>query len=1041
MATYIPNLTDVFPEPSLNKSDFGFFDSMLRRKQAQYDEGVSKAMSARDMIRNAPLSDFANIEARDKYLKEADQALAKISSADFSLPQNVSAAMNIFSPFWEDPVLMRDMQLTKQLNGSLSTLMSWRDSKDEKVRAMYNGTAVQYVMNDMERLRNANRDPENYKSVEGRRAIPFTNIEDYLNKKAKDEGLEIKYDDPSNGPYLVQTVNGERSLKKYAAWAKSQLGSNFNEQFRVIGTVESEERAKNIRRINPTLNNEQISDAIANDMIGELESGYNRRKKELDVDIARVESLIGDVAKTNDPSNKNLFENLVKERSKLSADKATLEEEYKYFNQNEKAVKLAEIKLNPTLYFSTLAKQRTIDGWAVGKASNNSVTVKENTAFTAAENLRLRAAELAFNQLKADREYEQVLWERNNPKPTASKGTGTGNNTGSGKTGNNQSDPEVVGEDSENSLIYKGFSNIDITRNAPTALEVFNRIQEQDFMESFDMIFDQRGILGLTKNLDLNDEEIAHIATAMKQEIISLRPENKDYSFTKEQLEAVKKLEKGLAANAGVIAAGATKISGPFSLRNAIIAYAKDHFTTKNNLIKEGNNVAFDEKEFEMMMRYKFAVEKLDRYTANENRRQELLKKNVIDNPEYQSLLVDRGNGNKSMVTLSDLAKDMPTLELVSRADGSIRKLSKADLAKLFSDGKLAQSEMGDFVLDGVAYQINKFNDQTGYFEPTRNWNNLYNDVLLIKYGESSEFSKLLNKASNSVVPDLLMYQNQTGRQGSLWRLYFMKNKSMAQGDKAALIIDQAMSGSNSDIYNSDGTQASTDDMQAIRTLLSSEENMEKYISAEYIPQGKDGKRTIRIAVSAPISGESKETIAGKSLTNLSSKVFDVVIKDGATTPALDNLPRSSGYQIFDMITRGKVFKSDPVIEASGFKFTLTPNVLSSSGSPDVSPSYVTLDMEYMVYENKKDPATGEMKLTPKMEKISETINIQGENAQSPDEIIMSLYQLYYKNAQANNERISQYKKQQEAAVNSGSPSAYDYKSELRKLGLSNLIK
>ena len=46
MASYLPNITDIFPEPSLYTPDFSFLDTMLRRKQAQYDAGFAKINSA-----------------------------------------------------------------------------------------------------------------------------------------------------------------------------------------------------------------------------------------------------------------------------------------------------------------------------------------------------------------------------------------------------------------------------------------------------------------------------------------------------------------------------------------------------------------------------------------------------------------------------------------------------------------------------------------------------------------------------------------------------------------------------------------------------------------------------------------------------------------------------------------------------------------------------------------------------------------------------------------------------------------------------------
>lgn len=1040
MATYIPNLTDIFPEPSLYKPDIGFFDSMLKRKQAQYDEGVSKAISARDMIRNAPLSDFANIEMRNKYLKDADEALKNIASADFSLPQNVSNAMNIFSPFWEDDIVLEDMQKTKKITSGIATLQSFQNSTDPKIREQYSGVAMKYLTNDLERLQNANRNKDAYKKVEGRRAVPFTNLESYLSDEAKKDGLEVKYDDP-NGPYLVSTINGQRSQQKYATWATNKIGNNFYDQFNVIGTVEREERAKIYKKMYPQLGDAEVDNVIAKEAVKELGEGYDKRKKEYEVEKARVESLLSTIAKTSDPKNKALFESLTMDLTKLEAEKAAFDKEYAYFDQPFKDKKINEIRLNPSLYFSTLAKQRTINNWATARASIESKIVKENGAWASAENIRLRQAELNRN-ISNDNWSRQMDLIEAQQKAAEQGQKGTGKKTVlTDAQGREIVEPTAA---QENSLFYRGFSGIDITKTAPTALDLFNKLQESTFASAHDLIFDQRGILSLAKGkgIELNDTEIAHVATALKNEMNSLKPGQKDYGFTKEQKNATNKLSERLLADKGVQAAGITKITGPGTLRNALIAYAESYFTERNNLAKEGNNIPLNGDEFEALMRYSTAVQNLETYNANEANRKKLLEQNIFSNKDYQSLVVDR-NGKKDLVSISDLAKDMPTLELVSRADGSVRKLSKTDLGKLFSDGKLSQSQMGDFVLDGVTYEINKFNDQTGLFEPTRNWNNYYNNVLVKKYGESAKFSKLLNEASVNVVPDLLMYRNQSGQQGAAFTMVFLKNKTMAEGDRTARIIDQALNTSNADIYDDSGNPVSDQMAGALRLLLKDEGNMESYLGlsgVEYVPQGINGRRTIRLYLGKPTKENEKESIGGVSLDKMSGK-FDIVLNDGANAPELDNLPNNTGFQIYQSLSRGKVFKSDRVIEASGFKFTLTPNVISSEGGVDEEPSYVTMDLQYTLRENKKDPKTG--KLTTEIKTVNNPykFNLKGENAKSPDEIVNYLYGLYYKTMLENRARQQEFENFVEVEKQSGNTTGtIDYREMLRQMGRSDLI-
>lgn len=1035
MAQYLPYIPQVLPDPAIYKPDFNFFDRMLQRKQSQFEQGLSQVKSAYTSVLNAPLSDRANIPLRDQYIKQAQEELKKISSSDLSLPQNIQTAQGIFSPFWEDEFIAQDAALTKWYQGEASKLAAWRDSPDEKVRSKYNGISMMYLNNGLSALQNANRNPEAYAKVEKRQAVPFTNIEQFLQEQATKEKLEIKYDDPT-GPYLVETVNGERSQKKYSVWAQSLVGNNFYDQFRVTGIVEKEERAKAIKKLNPNMSEQEIGAIIAKDVVGELSDGYKRRTTETDAELARVNSLITSVAKSNNPANENLFNSLLTERANLLARKEAINTEYQSFDKESKDRLFNVVMGNPDAYFATLAKQRLIENWATGRASIESKTIKENTAWSAAQNINLRRQELQVNAQKAMWDRDQDLWERANPKSSDGK---DGKKTTLKDSDGNDITPPAPGQDKENSLMYRGFSGIDITKNENTALDLFNKLQDKDYYEAHSLIFDQQGILGLAKKLGLSQEEISYAATAFQKDVAS-RGEHK---FTKEENAATAKLSNLLLQNEGVKQAGITKITGPGTMRNALIAYAQNYFSTRNSLSKDGNDVPLDNTEFEALMRYKTAVMKLERFGANEKNREELIQKNIVGNKEFASLVVDR-NGKKDLISISDLAKEMPTLILRNKATREKLNLSKEEVAKMFMDGKLTQTAQQELNIDGNNYYIDKVNDveDSLFGAASKVWNGIYNDQLVPKYGQSSDFKKLLNKAQTSVVPNLLMYKDQSGKQGTAWTLYFMPNKTMGQGDKAAAIVDQALNMSNADMYdnNMDNPQrVDAKTMDAVRALLRSEKNMEDFISAEYVPQGINGQRTLRLVFSKPISKESAAAIGDVDLSSISGKTFNLVIKDGQSAPALDTLPNSTGYQVYDMIARGKVFKSDPVIEASGFKFAITPNVLTSAGTSDEEPSYVTVDLQFNTRVNEKDPKTGTITTKVKPETVSKVIQLKGSNAKSPDEIVEYLYGLYYENMLMNRNKQEEY--QNYLKTNSSAAPSVDYKQQLIDMGLGSLLQ
>jgi hypothetical protein len=1031
---------------------------MLQRKQSMFEQGVSRVRSAYTSVLNAQLSNKHNIPLRDQYIKNAQEQLTKLSSSDLSLMENVNAAESIYAPFWQDKFIVQDAAMTKGYQAEMQKLMSWKDSAKPEEREKYNAIAMMDLQNGLSVLQNADRTPEAFGAVEMRKAQPFTNIEAWLQAQAKLENKEVKYDDP-NGPYLIETVGGQRSQQKYATWAASRIGNNFQGQFDVIGRVENEERIKILKRNNPNLTDQDVKGIIAKDVVSELSQGYTKRTQEADVEIARIDSLLGSIGQTGGPQNEQMFNKLVQERAELVAKKSAINEEYKYFDQGKDKV-LEYVTNAPKQYFSVLAKQRLINNWATGTASLDQKLIKENTGFTAAQNIDIRRAEHNLSVMKATFEREkdiwkreQDLWERNNPKAT---GTGTG--TGSG-TGTNTTTTDVPGVSESGSMMYSGKSGIDITRTEATAYDVYNKNQKQNFVEAHNLIFDQRGILGFATKLGLSQMEISQVATYLQKEVAS------DYKHvgTKEEIAAYQKLGNALIASPAVKEAGIKSIPGPGTMRNALIAYSGQYLSERSAVASDGSDIPLTNDEFEALMRYSTAVSKLDNYAANDKQRQELIEKNITTNKAYSHLLIDK-NGKKDLVTISDLEKKFKDTQFEDE-DGNKVTLSAKDLATAYISGNMtsyvpgafaaiaqAQTAAAGTITFGKTVTINgkKFSSYgtltPNAFSPSKPFTDYPKGLEQLEastlaldktYKSSGQLAKDIQGAQHSIVPNLLMYKNLTGRQGALFSLVYKPNKTMSGGDDAAAIVNQAFQvGNSEDIYDAAGARITdTKQIEAVRTLLKNEKNMEEYTTAEYIPQGINGKKTVRVTLSKPLSAETKEQIGGVNLNELGT-TFNVVLKDNTAGTVLDKLPYNTGFQIYDALTRGQEIKSDSILNAAGFSYTITPNTTGV----DATPEYVTVDLKYKVRTNKKDPQTGQLVTGVEEKSYLSKINLIGNNAKSPDEIVQTLQQLYYNNMQQNRAVQMEYQNFMNTNKANGG-SVWDPKAALQAAGLSHLIK
>lgn len=125
MATYIPNVTDVIPEPSLFTPDFSFIDKMLRRRQGLYEQGFAQVNSAYNFV-NRPVTNPYSVQVRDTFLKQAQDNLKNLSSLDLSQQQNVNTATSVFQPFIKNRPVLMDMALTAHYDNQENIADSYR---------------------------------------------------------------------------------------------------------------------------------------------------------------------------------------------------------------------------------------------------------------------------------------------------------------------------------------------------------------------------------------------------------------------------------------------------------------------------------------------------------------------------------------------------------------------------------------------------------------------------------------------------------------------------------------------------------------------------------------------------------------------------------------------------------------------------------------------------------------------------------------------------------------------------------------------------
>lgn len=113
MATYLQGVTDVIQPFQPFTPNFEFYNQALQLKHAQYQQGYKQLSGLYSTILNSPLTRDENVKRREQFFKDSDREIKKISGVDLSLPQNVEAASQIFTPFYKDKPMLVDMVVTK----------------------------------------------------------------------------------------------------------------------------------------------------------------------------------------------------------------------------------------------------------------------------------------------------------------------------------------------------------------------------------------------------------------------------------------------------------------------------------------------------------------------------------------------------------------------------------------------------------------------------------------------------------------------------------------------------------------------------------------------------------------------------------------------------------------------------------------------------------------------------------------------------------------------------------------------------------------
>jgi hypothetical protein len=418
MATFIKGVSDQLGPMQLYRPDYQFLTQVYGTKQAQYDRGFNMVKSLYNSVLNSNLTNANNQSYRQEAFKRLQGSLQSMSNVDLSNPTNITRAQGMIDPISRDPELAYDMAVTNFHAKQKQLMESYRNSQDPKMRGMYNEYSRMDINFAEEDLRNAKRGDGSITSVQPREFTPFEDVNEFLRKAAKDQGLEIKQSGPDGRGYILTRTNGPGAVPIYNSWATATMGNQFDRQFSVIGRVNAESAIRS-EMANKNVGREEATRMVAEKLVPQLNvkqsvSGIAAQEeyRKLDEKVNFYEKQYPNGFPTAKPEIAQEYQRLVKERD---------EQKTEFENARSEVGKLqsegsAYIASNLYNIYSQAAKDQTALAFASTFATaKQSVEVRPDTTWATkvsiASRERIAGAQMAMAQKKM--EFEQYKFDVN----------------------------------------------------------------------------------------------------------------------------------------------------------------------------------------------------------------------------------------------------------------------------------------------------------------------------------------------------------------------------------------------------------------------------------------------------------------------------------------------------------------------------------------------------------------------------------------------------------------------------------------------------
>lgn len=228
MATYIQGVTDFLPQVQPWEPDFNMFMGAMEKKQQQYDAGWQKTNSIYNSYLNAPMLRDDNISKRNHYFNQIANDIQRLSQLDLSLPQNVTAAQEVFEPIINDDYIINDIAWTQKYQKEMQAANYYRNCTDpKKCGGKYWDTGVKALNYMAQDFRQASADDA--LQMRTPEYIPYSNALDNVYEQIKNSGfgkVKRKRISPDGKHVITETNGGQEYLQSLMGYLTQTVGNN-----------------------------------------------------------------------------------------------------------------------------------------------------------------------------------------------------------------------------------------------------------------------------------------------------------------------------------------------------------------------------------------------------------------------------------------------------------------------------------------------------------------------------------------------------------------------------------------------------------------------------------------------------------------------------------------------------------------------------------------------------------------------------------------------------------------------------------------------